>query len=140
MMFRGIVWKFLPVLCALAAVASCSQRAAKSADANVPGQFLYDGKMYILSRNEPGVIQDNSVRTSDADGRTFNYGEQALLRHLWGGYWENFSALPAEEQKEVAGVAAAALEFLRNAEEKNGSLSTLDQKHRGILAGYAGRR
>lgn len=132
-----MVWKFLAVLCAVTALAACSPRSAKSADPNVPGQFVYDGKLYLLSRNEPGVVHDNSIRTSDADGRTFNYSEQALLRHLWGGYWENFNALPGDEQKEVAGVAAAALEYLRNGEGKSGSLAPIDQKHRGILSAYA---
>ena len=132
----AVVWRFVATLCALVALAACSTRSAKSADPNVPGQFLYDGKLYLLSRNEPGVVHDNSIRTSDADGRTFNYNEQALLRHLWGGFWENFSALPAEEQKEVAGVAAAALEYLRNGEGKTGSLAAIDQKHRGILGAY----
>ena len=136
MTYRGRVGKFLLALCALTAIVSCAQRSPKSADANIPGQFQYDGKLYLLSRNEPGVIQDNSVRTSDADGRTFNYGDQSLLRHLWSGYWENFSALPAGEQKEVAGVAVAALEFLRNGEANSGSLSPMDQRHRCILSAY----
>ena len=132
-----MIRKFPPLLCALTALVSCRQRSPKIADPNVPGQFVYDGKLYLLSRNEPGVVQDNSVRTTDADGCTFNYGEKALLRHLWGGFQENFSALPAEEQKEVAGIAASALEYLRSGEAKNGPLSALDQRHRSILSAYA---
>jgi hypothetical protein len=118
-------------------VTSCSRDPFTEHLKDHPRRFEVGGKGYILSEQEPGVIEDDKILyTADAGARTFNFGEKTILTQLFVGNWKNFDALTPDERKETENIARATLAFISRQEIKRRSLSEVDLQHREILKAF----
>ncbi len=111
----------LCIACAFAV--SCSRDPFEARVKDLPRRFQVGGKGYIISEQEPGVIDDDAVAyTADAGARTFNFNTRTVLRHLYAGRWDTFDSLPPDELRETEDLANGALDLIRRLERRQHQL------------------
>jgi hypothetical protein len=104
---------------------------------NVPGRFKVNGRGYILSDKEPGVIDDEAiVYTADAGARTFRFATLEVFRHLYVGHWETFDSLRPDERREAGEIARGAVAYINGLERRQDRLSMVNRLHRDLLKSY----
>ncbi len=132
-------WRYRPLVLffSLVFAASCSRDSFEARVKELPRRFQVNGTGYIISEQEPGVIDDNAIAyTADAGARTFNFNTRTVLRHLYVGRWESFDSLPQDERREVKDLANGALGYIHGLERRQRRLSEVDQRHREILRAF----
>jgi hypothetical protein len=129
--------RIIIIFAALVFTQACSKDPYESMVKDLPRRFQVNQKGYILDERHPGVIDDDAVVfTADAGARTFDFGTQTILFHLYVGRWQEFATLKPEEVQEAKTVAKGALDFISRLEKKQGKLSEVDQWHREILTTF----
>jgi hypothetical protein len=119
---------------------SCSRNAFEGGPRDIPRRFEVKGHGYILSAQEPGVIDDDSVvYSADAGARTLNFKARTVLRHLFVGRTESFDSLPPTERREGEDLANGALAFIDKLEKRR-RLLEIDPRHREILQAFLSER
>ncbi len=134
----GLRTSAVGLLVVLCASVSCNRSSEpfQPGDADIPGQFQVDGRRYILSQKDPGIVRDDSSRyMNDGGSRTFDFRGTTVDRDLFAGRRDLFDNLGPDEQRELGDIAEGALESIRQA-EKQRPLSDLYQRHRQIFTAF----